>query len=933
MKHKRTALWLAASLTIVGFTTAIAQKRPLTHDDVAKWNKIKANGISADGNWVWYQYGPDEGDNTLVVKEIGTENELIIPRGAEASFTYDSKFLICLVNPQLDSLRALKRLKKKKEELPDDSLAIYNLANGELKKVPGIKSYKMPKKAGTWIAYLTTEQKDKADTISEKKKKQSIDNGYLLKVLRLVDGEERSFPYVKNYVLSETGSRLAFYSSGDEKEFSSGIYSVAASDLVLKPVYRQKGEFDGLQMSKDGSRLAFLFDADTLKKPFQSYGLYHWAPSLDSGRALIPASDPFLPKNWQLASDELRFSDDNKRLFFGTQVKPVIGDTTLLYEEKAELDVWHYKEGYLQTQQKVTADKDKKNGFSAVYHFGTSKPVQLENENRQEVKTTMEGLGNYGLATYESDDYRRISSWEGSPASKDIFIIDINTGVARPVASKERILEEVSPGGKFAYWFNVSDTAWYSLELATGLTRKLTDNASVSYADELNDSPNYPEPYGVAGWLENDSFILIYDRYDIWKINAANPAIKERVTKNGRETSVVYRYVKTDPEQRFISSQQTSVLKTFNVKSRQHGFSSMQFNKSAAPTLLLMEDAKLSFQKKARESDVWLITKETYELFPDLLVTDDSFKNPNRITNINPQKEEFLWGSEELVQWTSLDGLALEGLLYKPDNFDPARMYPMMVYFYERNADTFHSHIIPEFERSIINFTFYTSRGYLVFVPDIVYKIGYPGESAINCVMPGITSLIDKGFVDKGRIGVQGHSWGGYQIAYMVTKTQLFKAAEAGAPVPNMTSAYGGIRWQTGLSRMFQYEHTQSRIGGTLWEYPLRYLENSPLFWLDKVNTPVLIMHNDADGHVPWYQGIELFSGLRRLGKPTWLISYNDQPHWPLRYPNRRDWTIRLQQYFDHYLMDAPAPEWMVKGVPAVEKGANFGLELSEDKN
>jgi dipeptidyl aminopeptidase/acylaminoacyl peptidase len=255
----------------------------------------------------------------------------------------------------------------------------------------------------------------------------------------------------------------------------------------------------------------------------------------------------------------------------------------------------------------------------------------------------------------------------------------------------------------------------------------------------------------------------------------------------------------------------------------------------------------------------------------------------------------------------------------------------MMVYFYEQNADNFHNHITPEFGRSIINFTFYTSRGYVVFVPDIVYKIGYPGESAINCVMPGVTSLISQGFIDKDRIGVQGHSWGGYQIAYMVTKTQLFKAAEAGAPVPNMTSAYGGIRWQTGLSRMFQYEHTQSRIGGSLWEYPLRFLENSPLFWLDKVNTPLLIMHNDADGHVPWYQGIELFSALKRLGKPTWMISYNDQPHWPLRYPNRKDWTTRMQQYFDYYLMDAPAPLWMTEGVPAVEKGINYGLELSED--
>jgi dipeptidyl aminopeptidase/acylaminoacyl peptidase len=307
-----------------------------------------------------------------------------------------------------------------------------------------------------------------------------------------------------------------------------------------------------------------------------------------------------------------------------------------------------------------------------------------------------------------------------------------------------------------------------------------------------------------------------------------------------------------------------------------------------------------------------------------------SFKNQTILSDANPQQKDYNWGTIELVNWTSLDGKELTGMLAKPENFDPNKKYPMIVNFYERSSNDLHNHRSPSYGRSTINYSFYASRGYLIFNPDVEYRIGYPGESAYNCVIPGINMLIEKGFVDKNNIGVQGHSWGGYQIAYLVTKTDIFKAAEAGAPVPNMISAYGGIRWWTGLSRQFQYEHTQSRIGGTPWDYPLRYIENSPIFNIDKINTPLLIMHNDADGHVPWYQGIELFTSLRRLGKPSWFLNYNGEPHWPLKFQNRRDFNIRLAQFFDYYLKGAEKPMWMDRGVPAIEKGINQGYELIE---
>ena len=232
---------------------------------------------------------------------------------------------------------------------------------------------------------------------------------------------------------------------------------------------------------------------------------------------------------------------------------------------------------------------------------------------------------------------------------------------------------------------------------------------------------------------------------------------------------------------------------------------------------------------------------------------------------------------------------------------------------------------MPEPHRSTIDYHFYTSNGYIIFNPDVRYVDGYPGESCFNCVMPGITSLIAKGYVNEKAIGAQGHSWGGYQVAYLATRTNLFSAIESGAPVVNMFSAYGGIRWGSGLNRSFQYEHGQSRIGGTLWDSPLQYMENSPLFNMDKVTTPILIMHNDNDGHVPWYQGIEYFVALKRLQKPVWMLNYTGEIHWPLRLANRIDFQKRMFQFFQHYLNSQPMPQWMSEGVPAVDQEFKLG--------
>jgi dipeptidyl aminopeptidase/acylaminoacyl peptidase len=326
------------------------------------------------------------------------------------------------------------------------------------------------------------------------------------------------------------------------------------------------------------------------------------------------------------------------------------------------------------------------------------------------------------------------------------------------------------------------------------------------------------------------------------------------------------------------------------------------------------------------EGKTFIYSKENFEQSPDLY-RSANFAKEQRLTDINPQQGDYNWGTAELVHWTTPQGFEAEGILYKPENFDPTKKYPIIAYFYETLTEGLYRYQAPAPTPSRLNIPFFVSNEYLVFCPDIRYDIGHPGKSAEEYVNSGMRYMARQSWVDSTRMGIQGQSWGGYQVAHLITRTDMYAAAWTGAPVVNMTSAYGGIRWQTGMSRQFQYEHTQSRIGGTLWDNLDLYIENSPLFFLDRVNTPVVIMSNDNDGAVPWYQGIEMFTALRRLGKPSWLLNYNKDEHNLMQRQNRKDIQIREQQFFDHFLKGKDAPLWIDKGVLAKDKGVYWGFD------
>lgn len=900
-------------------------QRPLTINDLAKWNRITEKIISNNGEFAGFVIEPWEGDPSIELYEIKKDKKTFFKSSSGIAFTADSKFLTFTIKPTFEETRELKLKKTKRENMPLNMLGIYDIQKMTTDTIMRLKSFRLPAKWSGWIVWqcepaITTKEKDK--TV----KKESEENGYHLCIRNLSEGTTDTIKFVTGYILAQEAPVLLCSTTGDDKNLSAGVIMINLEKKTRNELFIKDVNYKQLSLSKKADQAAFLISSDNKKdKTGNNWSLCYWN---GSGKATIVAEkgNPGIPAGWIINENyPLTFGEKSRRLFFGTSPEFKLKDTTMLDEEKPNVDIWHYAEGKLHTVQVIDKERDLKRAYLAVYHNDLKRTVQLGNTDMPLVQLIDKGDAAKVLAL-SNLPYELEKMWESSPVRYDMWLIDIISGTPKKLKTNIRANIRPSPAGKYIYWYNYTDSSFYSYDIKTEKEFKLTNPRTIICYNELNDVPNIAPPYPTAGWLKDDNAFLIYDRYDIWSLDPSAKNEPVNLTLNGRKNRVTYRLINIDYDNEYIDPSEMQYLSAFNEVSKESAFYRINLQKPGNPEFLTGGNYSLGTPVKARNADAVIFTKETFELFPDYEISDLSFSKSKRLTDANPQQKDFLWGSSpELLTWFSLDGKEIKGLLYKPAGFDPSKKYPMIVNFYEKSSDEMYRHRIPEPHRSTIDYHYYTSNGYLVFNPDVHYVDGYPGQSAYNCVMPGIMHIIEKGFVDEKHIGAQGHSWGGYQVAYLATRSDLFAAIESGAPVVNMYSAYGGIRWETGLNRSFQYEREQSRIGATIWEAPHLYWENSPLFAIEKVSTPILIMANDKDGHVPWWQGIEFFIALRRLGKPSWLLNYTGEPHWPLKLPNKKDFQIRMSQFFGHYLKGEPMPRWMKEGIPATEKDFTYG--------
>ena len=846
-------IFVLSSLSIL----AQNKKEPLDFAAYDGWNYIENKSISNDGNWIFYESNPYKGDGKIVLYNIQAEKRTNFSRATQGKFSPNSDFITFKIYPDNDTLRKLKLKDTAKDKLPKDTLGIFVLGQQRIIKIENIKSFSVAEKESSWMAYLYNKDVPEDTTKKEDEKKEktfdkSAPETYNFAIHQPVSNKQHHFKNITEFSISENGRLISFIKQQNDTLLKSTLYRFDTKKEHLDSLQPVMGLVKNISLDHKGTQLAYIETLDTTET--KVYSLYHLNTKENQAARIIDTLTQSIPEDWTVSEHgKIYFSDNDSRLFFGIAHKPVPEpEDTLLDEEKIVLDLWSWTDKRLQPQQLEELKNDLNKSYLSVYHTKDKKIVQLENETVEHINVGDKGNGPYALGVNYTP-YQKQTSWD-YPEYFDLYIINVESGEKKLFKEKLKALFELSPKGEYIYWYDFTKQIWYAYSFKKKSEKNLTENLDVNFFDKEHDYPMNAYPYGISGWVKDDNYILINDRYDIWKID---PDMKEspvNLTHNfGRNHKIKFNIINLNPDENYFDPNEATLLAAFNHENKQSGYYKTTLKAKADPIKILMDDYRFSSSpQKAKNAGQLVWQKQSFKEYYDIWTSTLGFNDIKKVSNENPQQDKYHWGDVEVVKWITPDGTEEEGLLYKPENFDPNKKYPMIVYFYRLHSDDLHYHYVPKPSRSVINPTFYVSNDYFVFMPNIRYKEGYPGESAYNYVVSGTLALLTKrDYLDKDAIGIQGQSWGGYQAGFIITRTDLFSAASIGAPVSNMTSAYGGIRWGSGMSRMFQYEKSQSRIGGTLWEKPLQYIENSPVFYAPKINTPVLIRHNDADGAVP----------------------------------------------------------------------------------
>lgn len=961
---------LAAAWSGLPVDAQVPAKRPISYDTMDYWRSIAGTRLSEDGQWLAYALTSQGEDGELVVRNLATGKEFKHARGTTPIFTPDGKFVLFTIVPPKtngDDDAAAGRAGGAGGEAAEgaaataaarNSAGIMTLASGQVTVVEQISTIRLAEESSVWVALhkgrapaaggrggragggggagraggaaaepapapatppatgqaaaaasTGSGQATTPATPAEKRK----DAGSDLIIRNLVTGAEFTIAEVNEFAWSKGGSWLAYAVSSTDAA-KDGAFARQMSDASVKTLHTGKGHYKSFAFDEAGAQLAFLSDQAEYDKPVAPYRLYYWKANDAAASEIVSGATRGVPAGMVVHDSAPRFSEDGKQLFLNTAPPPA-APAAPNAKRPTNVDLWNYKDPMLQPMQKVRVTQDRNRSYRAVFHVGDKRFVQLATPDMPTVNPGTDP--NRAVGTSDLP-YQQLVSWD--QGYNDVYLVDLKTGQRRKIMEKAAQAATLSPAGNYLLSFDEFTGHWYSHRISDGLKINLTERLPVKFFQEDHDTPDLPGSYGSAGWTDGDKSLLLYDQFDIWEIRPDGTNARMITAGEGRKQGLVFRYRSLDPELRTVPSTGPVLLSVTNDVTKASGFYRITLSATTAPEKVIMLDKAFGFPTKAKNADRLVFTLSRFEEFPNLWVSDGNFGNMQKVTDANPQQAEFVWGTSELVEYINADGIKLRAILTKPDNFDPTKKYPMMVYIYEGLTQGLHGYSAPNVGTSV-NVTRYVSNGYVVLRPDIIYNTGYPGEDAEKCVIPAVNTIVAQGFIDPKRIGIQGHSWGGYQITHLITRTNLFAAVEAGASVSNMISAYGGIRWGTGMSRAFQYEKTQSRIGAPPWSSPLQFIENSPIFWVEKIKTPYLTIHNDADDAVPWYQGIEFFSAMRRLGKEAYFFNYNGEFHGLRNRDNMKHWTVHMDEFFDHYLLGKPKPEWMDKGVPFLERG------------
>jgi dipeptidyl aminopeptidase/acylaminoacyl peptidase len=942
--------------------------RPMELADIIAWKNIGATVLSNDGEWFGYRLAPGEGDSQVIIRHTKSDRELTFeigevqtPRGdgpppgagagpaAAAQFSDDSKWIAFTTYPSRAEAQRLKRQRRPIET----GVAVVNLATGEKRDYPRMRRFAFSGEASTWIALHRSPPQAAGggagpgaggaaaggggETSSDRPR------GADLILRELATGSELSVGNVSDFAFTRDGRLLALTIDARDRvgnglqlrDMNAGTIVVLDSGPASyeRPTWTEKG--DGLTVLKG------VEDRSLRDRLYSVIGFTGVSSGTPRKVVYDPKADSTFPEGMTISANrDPRWTEDLQALLFGihTPRRRETGDQTDAEnsaregspregetprpeatgpsnDEKVDLVLWHWQDSRLQSQQQVQESRDRNFSYLAEHRVDAKKFIRLADDDVRTVNVAPKEKWAIGL---DDSEYELMGNLNGQ-RFQDVYTVNMATGERTIAQKRVRWFNGASPDGSSFLFFEDGNYHVYSME--TGQIRNITQTVPASFIDTENDTNVVKPPTGVIGWVSDSRSVLLHDNWDVWHVPVTEGVPAVNLTVNGRKDSVRYqnRFAIEPPQDRDkgIDLSKPLYFRAYGEWTKKGGIARINPGKPGVD-MLFWGDAAYTRLTKAKNADRFIYTRETVGDPADYYITDGSFGAGTRLTDMRPQVAQVAWSAGSmLVNYTSERGDKLQAALFLPANYEKGKAYPTVVNFYERMSQTANTFANPS--ANGFNRSFYTSNGYAVFVPDIAYRVNDPGMSAVWCMVPAVRAAIATGIVDAKRVGITGHSWGGYQTSHLVTQTDMFAAAVAGAPLTNMVSMYSLIYKNSGGTNQAIFESSQGRFRGGYWDNWEAYYRNSPVFFAKNVKTPLMILHNDRDGAVDFTQGVEFYNTLRRLQKPVIMLQYVGENHGLRKPANQRDYTARMKEYFDHYLMGAPAPEWLTKGIPRMK--------------
>jgi len=886
---------------------------------------------------------------------------------ATLAISGDSKFVAFTIYP---SEREARRLRQQRRPV-QNKVAVVNLATGQKTEFDKIRRFAFSGEKPQVIALYgyaaepSAAANDRAAGAGAGAAPANRSEGADLLLYSLQTGSVFNIGNVADFAFDESGSYLA-YTIDAQEQSGNGLQFRDLRTDVVRVLDSDQALYRRLAWADSGPALAVLRgkpDSAAKDTVFSVIAFTGLGTPAQKKVVFDAAGRSDFPAQMRVSADRApRIADDFGAVFFGIrEARPKPAAETMANrdgpqrtpivqagapgeggtrnqpradpdDQNATLVLWHWKDPRLQSQQLVQEQTDRTYSYLVEYRIADNRFVRLSDDALRQVTLLPHDRYAYGI---DSRDYDQRASYDGRRYA-DIYAVDLKTG-SRTLALKKDLsfFGLAAPDGKqLLFWGD--DANYWTLDLATGQKRNVTKDAPVSFANTDDDHNNIvPPPRPVLAWTKDASAVLLSDAWDVWRVPVGASGKAVNLTADGRKNQVRYQRLyafeggaiarrggrggrgASAALEEGIDLSKPVYFGTYGEWTKKEGLARVEPGKAAA-TVLMSDDASLNFTK-ARDADVYLYTRQTSQDFPNYFVANADFKSGRQITDADPQQREFAWSSgARLIKYVSDKGDTLQGALYLPANYEPGKKYPLLVTIYEKRSQLLNSYVAPS-ETSTPNRSIYTSRGYAVLDPDIVYRVNDPGMSAVWCVLPAVRAAIATGMIDSSHVGLWGHSWGGYQTAFLVTQTNMFHAAIAGAPLTDMVSMYSSIYWNTGGTNQGIFESSQGRFKGNFIQNYDAYIRNSPAFHADKVTTPLIILHNDKDGAVDFNQGITYFNTLRQLGKEVILLEYIGENHGLQRPVNQKDYAVRMREWFDFQLKGAPAADWIVNGVPRLK--------------